>query len=368
MSDSSSSDSDGSSGQLSLDDDPFSFGAPAKKTARKRDRSSSSSDSSEDSSGDSSASDSGDSSGEYRRSEPSRAKGRGRGRGREKPTRSRKNNSSAGKRKGRSSGDTLSSSDSDGDDSSTSPSASAAAAAANKNTELLLLSSDDDDDDDDDGIGGTAGIQVSSEVSATLREAREARQRLRAAQDANKAADETFIDVSGDSSVGDNSKDDADEAGPKGVRNGSGDDNDDYDDDVVLVGGAASTGATGAASNNASVSPAIQITIRSNAQKKQFMKKIRMSDQLKQLLPFVHKAFAIQPGCKIELQFGETPFLFHPRIVCIFDYTSFLNRISFFLHHGISLLENKDGRAMKLDKSPAFYDMEDEDMVDLVVK
>lgn len=329
MSDSSSSDSDGSSGQLSLDDDPFSFGAPAKKTARKRDRSSSSSDSSEDSSGDSSASDSGDSSGEYRRSEPSRAKGRGRGRGREKPTRSRKNNSSAGKRKGRSSGDTLSSSDSDGDDSSTSPSASAAAAAANKNTELLLLSSDDDDDDDD-GIGGTAGIQVSSEVSATLREAREARQRLRAAQDANKAADETFIDVSGDSSVGDNSKDDADEAGPKGVRNGSGDDNDDYDDDVVLVGGAASTGATGAASNNASVSPAIQITIRSNAQKKQFMKKIRMSDQLKQLLPWSEKAFAIQPGCKIELQF--------------------------------------DGRAMKLDKSPAFYDMEDEDMVDLVVK
>jgi len=238
---------------------------------------------------------------------------------------SRKNNSSAGKRKGRSSGDTLSSSDSDGDDSSTSPSASAAAAAANKNTELLLLSSDDDDDD---GIGGTAGIQVSSEVSATLREAREARQRLRAAQDANKAADETFIDVSGDSSVGDNSKDDADEAGPKGVRNGSGDDNDDYDDDVVLVGGAASTGAIAAASNNASVSPAIQITIRSNAQKKQFMKKIRMSDQLKQLLPFCEKAFAIQPGCKIELQFGETPFLFHPRIDCIFDYTSFLNRES----------------------------------------
>ena len=192
--------------------------------------------------------------------------------------------------------------------------------------ELLLLSSEDDDDDD---VGGTSGFEISSEVRETLREAREARQKLRAAQDANKGANDSVIDVSDDSSIGDSSNDDA---GPKGGRGGN---DDDSDDDVVLVGGAAaSTGAAAAAaaaaSNTASLGPVIQITLRANALKKQFMKKIRMMDQLKKIILPIRKALGVQPDCKIELQF--------------------------------------DGQAMNLEKTPAFYDMEDEDMVDIVVK
>mmetsp|Transcript_25174 Transcript_25174/g.72798 ORF Transcript_25174/g.72798 Transcript_25174/m.72798 type:complete len:317 (-) Transcript_25174:214-1164(-) len=315
------SDSSDSDGHLSLDDDPFSFAPTMKKTAhrgagKKRDRSSGSSSSSSSSAEDSdsgASDDSDDSSGEYRRSASSKAKqGRGRVRPRKKV--------GAGKRKRRNSGDRDSFS-SDSDDSSTSPSASApaaAAAAANKKktnkTESLLLSSDDDDDDDD-GVGGTSGIQVSSEIIATLREAREARQRLRAAQDASKGVDDSFIDVS-DDSISDGSEDEA------GKKDG-GDGDDDDDDDVVLVGGTAS-------SANASLGPAIRITLRVNALKIQFMKKIRMTDQLKKLDEPIRKECAIQAGCKIELHF--------------------------------------DGQAMDLDGTPATYDIEDEDMIDVVVK
>ena len=133
--------------------------------------------------------------------------------------------------------------------------------------------------------------------------------------------DDSCIDVSDDSI----SHDSEDEAGKKD--SGDGDD----DDVVVLVAGSASSGAAAAASNNASsgTGPAIRITLRTHSPKKQFTKKIRMTDQLKKLEELMRKELGIQTG-KIELHF--------------------------------------DGQKMNLDGTPATYDMEDEDMVDVVIK
>ena len=135
--------------------------------------------------------------------------------------------------------------------------------------------------------------------------------------------DDSCIDVSDGDSISDDSED---EAGKKD--GGDGDD----DDVVVLVGDSASSGAAAAASNIASSGPgpAIRITLRAHPSKEQFTKKIRMTDQLKKLDESIRKELDIQAGSTIELHF--------------------------------------DGQRMNLDGTPATYDMEDEDMVDVVIR